>query len=116
MAKLTKEQARRRRHRRVRGKVSGTAQRPRLAVYRSNRDIYVQVIDDLQGHTLCAADSRGVQETGDKCARAKAVGLLIADRAKAAGVESVVFDRGGYLYHGRVAALADGAREGGLTF
>ncbi len=116
MAKLTKEQARKRRHRRVRGKVSGTAERPRLAVHRSNRDIYVQVIDDLKGHTLCAADSRAVTTAGDKCARAKAVGLVIAERAKAAGVETVVFDRGGYLYHGRVAALAEGAREGGLTF
>jgi large subunit ribosomal protein L18 len=116
MAKLTVQEARRRRHRRVRGKISGTTDRPRLAVYRSNRDIYCQVIDDAKGHTLCSADSRGVSADGDKRARAKAVGLAIADRAKAAGVTTVVFDRGGYLYHGRVAALAEGAREGGLAF
>jgi large subunit ribosomal protein L18 len=114
MAKITKEQARRRRHARVRAKVVGTEARPRLAVYRSNRATYVQVIDDARGHTLFAADSRS--STGDKTAAARAVGKAIAERAKAAGIEQVVFDRGGYLYHGRVAALADGAREGGLTF
>ncbi len=115
MAKLTKEQARVRRHARVRAKVAGTPERPRLAVYRSNAEIYVQLIDDVQGHTLAAADSRTVVD-GDKTAKAKAVGALIAERAKAAGVESVVFDRGGYIYHGRVKAVADGAREGGLSF
>jgi large subunit ribosomal protein L18 len=114
MAKITKEQARQRRHARVRAKVAGTDARPRLAVYRSNRTTYAQVIDDAQGHTLLAADSRGT--SGDKKAAAKAVGKAIAERAKAAGIEEVVFDRGGYLYHGRVAALAEGAREGGLTF
>ncbi len=112
---MTLEQARQRRHRRVRGKITGTAERPRLAVYRSNIDVYVQVIDDVKGHTLAAADSRTVK-SGDKSAKAKATGLIIAERAKAAGVSSVVFDRGGFLYHGRVKALAEGAREGGLEF
>jgi large subunit ribosomal protein L18 len=116
MSKLTKEQARRRRHARVRAKVRGTTERPRLAVYRSNRTIYVQVIDDANGTTLCAADSRTTASEGDKSAQAKAVGKLIAERAKAAGIETVVFDRGGFLYHGRVKALAEGAREGGLSF
>jgi large subunit ribosomal protein L18 len=116
MAKQTKEQARRRRHARVRGKVVGTSDRPRLAVYRSNRVIYAQVIDDTAGHTLVAADSRAAPADGDKTAAARAVGRMLAERSKAAGIETVVFDRGGYLYHGRVKALADGAREGGLSF
>jgi large subunit ribosomal protein L18 len=116
MSKLTKEQARRRRHARVRAKVRGTTERPRLAVYRSNRTIYVQVIDDANGTTLCSADSRATAADGDKSAQAKAVGKLIAERAKAAGIETVVFDRGGFLYHGRVKSLAEGAREGGLSF
>ena len=95
----------------------GTTERPRLAVFRSNRTIYVQLIDDVQGTTLCSADSRtAAGDAGDKSAQAKAVGKLIAERAKAAGVETVVFDRGGFLYHGRVKALAEGAREGGLNF
>ncbi len=115
MSKITPKEARDRRHRRVRGKITGTAERPRLAVFRSNSDVYVQVIDDVKGHTLAAADSRAVKD-GDKSAKAKATGVLIAERAKAAGVSSVVFDRGGYLYHGRVKALAEGAREGGLQF
>ncbi|MCX6392725.1 MAG: 50S ribosomal protein L18 [Thermoleophilia bacterium] len=115
MSKLTPKEARDRRHRRVRGKITGTAERPRLAVFRSNSDVYVQVIDDVKGHTLAAADSRAVKD-GDKSAKAKATGVLIAERAKAAGVSNVVFDRGGYLYHGRVKALAEGAREGGLEF
>lgn len=115
MSKITPVEARKRRHRRVRGTITGTAERPRLAVFRSNSDIYAQVIDDVQGHTLAAADSRAVKD-GDKTAKAKATGLLLAERAKAAGVSSVVFDRGGFLYHGRVKALADGAREGGLQF
>ena len=93
----------------------GTAARPRLAVFRSNRDVYAQLIDDEAGHTLAAADSRGV-DGGDKTAKAHATGMLIAERAKAAGIGNVVFDRGGFLYHGRVKALADGAREGGLEF
>jgi large subunit ribosomal protein L18 len=116
MSKLTKEQARRRRHARVRAKVRGTTERPRLAVYRSNRTIYVQVIDDANGTTLASADSRATAGDGDKSAQAKAVGKLIAERAKAAGIETVVFDRGGFLYHGRVKSLAEGAREGGLSF
>ncbi len=115
MAQLTKEAARRRRHTRVRGKVSGTTDRPRLAVYRSNASIYAQVIDDERGHTVAAADSRGIGD-GDKTAQARAAGRLVAERAQAVGVTTVVFDRGGYLYHGRVKALAEGAREGGLQF
>ena len=115
MARITKRDARLRRHRRVRGKVAGTAARPRLAVFRSNAAIYAQIIDDEHGHTLAAADSRSVAE-GDKSARAKEAGKLLAERAKAKGVSKVAFDRGGYLYHGRIKALADGARSGGLEF
>lgn len=102
-----------RRHRRVRKKVVGTAERPRLAVYRSNRHIYAQLIDDRLASTLAAASDREVTG-GTKTQRAKAVGQLIAARAKDAGVDRVVFDRGGRRYHGRVAALAEGAREEGL--
>jgi large subunit ribosomal protein L18 len=115
MAVKTKAEMRARRRRRVRGKVSGTTERPRLAIYRSNTTIYAQVVDDVAGHTLAAADSRG-GKSGDKTEQAKQVGLEIAARAKAAGIDRVVFDRGGYLYHGRVASLAAGAREGGLEF
>ena len=115
MSKMTPVQARQRRHRRVRGTITGTAARPRLAVFRSNSDIYVQVIDDVTATTLAAADSRTFKD-GDKSAKAKATGALIAERAKAAGISNVVFDRGGFLYHGRVKALAEGAREGGLEF
>ncbi len=111
--------ARTRRHARLRKKVAGSAQRPRLVVNRSARHIVVQLIDDLAGHTLASAstlesDVRALD--GDKKARAIKVGELIAERARAAGVTSVVFDRGGYNYHGRIAALADAAREGGLEF
>ena len=102
-----------RRHARVRKKVSGTADRPRLAVYRSNRHIYAQLVDDGAARTLLSASDTGLSD-GDKSARAKQVGQTLADRAKAAGVDRVVFDRGGRLFHGRVKALADGAREGGL--
>jgi large subunit ribosomal protein L18 len=110
-------EARRRRHRRIRGKVSGTAERPRLAVARSNMRIYAQLIDDDRGHTLAAAGSHEAALRGlPKGAAAAEVGKLLAERARAAGVEQVVFDRGGYRYHGRVQALADGAREGGLSF
>ena len=117
MSVQTKEQARQRRHRRVRAKVSGSAERPRLAVYRSNAHIYAQLIDDATGRTLAAASSGEKQVAGTARADSPAaVGKLIAERAKAAGIETVVFDRGGYLYHGRVKALADAAREGGLTF
>jgi large subunit ribosomal protein L18 len=108
-----------RRHVRVRKKVSGTPARPRLLVVRSSRHIYAQVIDDLAGRTLVSASTLDVSlrgSDGDKTGHAKAVGKLIAERARAAGVEAVVFDRGGRTYHGRVAALADAAREGGLNF
>jgi large subunit ribosomal protein L18 len=107
------------RHARLRKKVRGTAERPRLAVKRSSRHIVVQLIDDLAGRTLASASSleTDVRELdGDKKARAAAVGKLVADRAREAGVTAVVFDRGGYDYHGRIAALADAAREGGLEF
>ena len=109
----TKRDARLRRHTRVRRKVAGSAARPRLAVFRSNRHIYVQLIDDQRAVTLASASDAEVT-ADDKTARAKAVGELIAGRAKEAGIEAAVFDRGGRLYHGRVAALAEGAREGGL--
>ena len=117
MTVKTKEATRLRRRRRVRAKVRGTAERPRIAVFRSNRGIAAQLIDDDAGRTLAAVnwieaplrDLKGSEQ-------AKKVGELLAERAKAAGVESAVFDRGGYQYHGRVQALADGAREGGLSF
>ena len=108
-----KRRARLRRHRRVRKNVSGTEDRPRLAVYRSNRHIYAQLVDDLTARTMAAASDLDSAQ-GDKTARAKEVGKAIAERAKAAGVERVVFDRGGRLYHGRVRAVAEGAREAGL--
>jgi large subunit ribosomal protein L18 len=109
-----RRQARLRRHTRVRKKIAGNADRPRLAVFRSNRHIYAQLIDDRRAATIAQASDREVDASGDKTARAKAVGTLLADRAKSAGVQQVVFDRGGHLFHGRVAALAEGAREGGL--
>lgn len=108
-----------RRHLRVRKKIRGTAARPRLVVTRSTRHIFAQVIDDTVGHTLVSASSldAGIRgDEGDKTTKARKVGLLLAQRAKEAGIATVVFDRGGYRYHGRVAALADGAREGGLEF
>lgn len=109
---------RKRRHVRVRKKVSGTATRPRLVVFRSARHIEVQVIDDTAGRTLAAASTMeaGVRGSGDKTERAGKVGGLVAERARAAGIEQVVFDRGGNRYHGRVAAVAQAARDGGLTF
>ena len=113
-----KTRARVRRHLRVRKKVSGDAMRPRLVVNRSAKHIFVQVVDDTVGRTLAAAstlDESVRSAEGDKTARAKLVGALIAERARDAGISAVVFDRGGYQYHGRVAALADGARESGLT-
>jgi large subunit ribosomal protein L18 len=108
-----------RRHARLRKKIEGTAETPRMVVHRSSRHIHVQLVNDLNGTTLAAASSieadvRGVE--GDKKAHCKRVGQLIAERAKAAGIESIVFDRGGYTYGGRLAALADAAREGGLKF
>ena len=116
---LERRRARVRRHARLRKKVSGTAQRPRLVVTRSARHIVAQLVDDVAGHTLAAASSLEADVRamdGDKKARAAKVGELVAARAREAGVTAVVFDRGGYLYHGRVAALADAAREGGLKF
>jgi large subunit ribosomal protein L18 len=110
----TRRVARVRRHSRVRKKVAGTAERPRLAVYRSNRHIYVQLIDDRAAATLAAASDTEVEVSKGKTDSAKEVGKLIADRAKGAGIDRVVFDRGGRRYHGRVAAVAEGAREGGL--
>jgi large subunit ribosomal protein L18 len=110
----TRRIARVRRHSRVRKKVAGTAERPRLAVYRSNRHIYVQLIDDRAAATLAAASDAEIENLKGKTDRAKEVGKLIADRAKGAGIDQVVFDRGGRRYHGRVAAVAEGAREGGL--
>ena len=119
MAVKTKTQARTRRHLRLRKKVVGTEQRPRLVVTRSARHVFVQVVDDTKGRTVASAstletDLRAFD--GDKTAKARKVGELVAERAKANGVESVVFDRAGNKYHGRVAALADGARDAGLTF
>jgi large subunit ribosomal protein L18 len=117
MTVLTKPQARLRRHKRVRGKVSGTAERPRLVVTRSNRGIVAQLVDDTNGRTLASASWLQVKSfKGNKSAQAAEVGKLLAQKAKAANIGSAVFDRGGYLYHGRVKALADAAREGGLTF
>jgi large subunit ribosomal protein L18 len=113
MAKHERAAARERRHARVRKKIAGDVTRPRLAVYRSNRFIYAQLIDDVAARTLAQASDREVIGD-DKISRAKATGELLASRAKQAGIERAVFDRGGRLYHGRVAALADGAREGGL--
>ena len=104
------------RHRRVRKKVIGTADRPRLAVYRSNRHIYAQVIDDFAGTTLAAASTLAASASGEPTEQAKTVGKKIAEAAKAAGVTQVTFDRGGFMYHGRVQAVAEGAREGGLEF
>ena len=107
-----------RRHKRVRAKISGTPERPRLNVFRSASNIYAQIIDDVTGKTLVAANSleKGFACEGTKTDAAKQVGLMVAERAKAKGNEVVVFDRGGYVYHGRVQALAEGAREGGLQF
>jgi large subunit ribosomal protein L18 len=115
---LTVLEARKRRHRRVRGKVQGTAERPRLVVSRSNRGISAQLVDDLSGRTLAGASWLALKDSfkGDKSAQAAEVGKLLAKNAGAAGIETCVFDRAGYLFHGRVKALADGAREGGLRF
>jgi large subunit ribosomal protein L18 len=121
MAKLTSREARQRRHRRVRQRISGTAERPRLSVFRSLTHIYAQVIDDIAGRTLLAcstvdAEVKGQLDDKKKSADAEVVGRTLAARAKEMGITSVVFDRGGYLYHGRVKALADAARAGGLQF
>jgi large subunit ribosomal protein L18 len=117
MAQLTVRQARERRHRRVRSRVRGTAERPRLVVFRSNKGIEAQLVDDVKGKTLAAASWIGLPKSfkGSKTEQAADVGRLLAANARKAGVKNVVFDRGGYLYHGRVKALADGARKGGLV-
>ena len=106
------------RHKRVRSKIAGTPERPRLNVFRSETNIYAQIIDDVAGKTLVSASSleKGFEGKGSNCEAAKKVGQTVAERAKAAGISTVVFDRGGYVYHGRVAALAEGAREVGLEF
>ncbi len=119
--KIDKNAIRQKRHTRVRGKISGTAERPRLSVYRSTNHIYAQLIDDVKGVTLCAAstmekDLKSKTAKMSKTDAAKAVGKAVAEKAKALGVEKVVFDRGGYIYTGRVQAVADGAREAGLNF
>ena len=120
LTKVSKNQIRRRVHDRIRKKVLGTSERPRLNVYRSLNNIYVQVIDDLKGETIVAASTavgkKGERVAGGNVAAAKNIGKKIAEMAKAKGINKVVFDRGGYIYHGRVKALADAAREAGLKF
>jgi large subunit ribosomal protein L18 len=117
MTVTTNRQRRQRRRYRVRSKISGTAERPRLSVYRSNKGVFAQLIDDVDGKTLAAANwTEPELRELDKTEQAKKAGELLAERAKKAGVESCVFDRSGYRYHGRVKALAEGAREGGLEF
>ena len=118
MAKESRNDRRVKRHERVRKNLYGTPEKPRLCVYRSNKNISAQIIDDVNGVTLASASSldKAIEGYGGNVAAATAVGKLVAERAKAKGIENVVFDRGGYLYHGRVQALAEGAREGGLKF
>ncbi len=113
--KLSKENKRQRIHMRIRKRLKGTADRPRLAVYRSNKDIYCQLVDDINGVTIASTSSKEIKD-GNKSEQATNVGKHIADMAKQSKIEAVVFDRGGYLYHGRVKALSDGARENGLKF
>lgn len=113
---LNKLEKRNRIKRRVRGKISGSAELPRLSVYKSNKEIYAQLIDDKEGKTLASASSRGLNAKGTKVEISAEVGKALAEKAKAVGIENVVFDRNGFVYHGRVKALADGAREGGLKF
>jgi large subunit ribosomal protein L18 len=116
--KIEKNTIRKRIHKRIRRKLAGSTQRPRLAVFRSTAHIYAQVIDDAKGQTLVSASSvdKGAKTNGGNVAAAKAIGKLVAERAREKGIKSVVFDRGGYLYHGRIKALADAAREAGLEF
>lgn len=117
ISKPDKNKTRQRRHARVRGKISGTSERPRLNVFRSNKNIYAQLIDDVAGVTLASASALDKEISGgNKTEQAQAVGKLVAERASEKGIKKVVFDRGGYLYHGRVAALAEAARENGLEF
>ncbi len=115
---FSKEARRKKIKSRIRGKISGTAERPRLAIYRSNKELYCQLINDEAGTTIAAASTRDKDftRTGNKCDQSKAVGQSIARKAAEKGVSTVVFDRGGYLYHGRIKAIAEGAREGGLKF
>ena len=115
---VTKESRRLKIRRRIRSKISGTAERPRMSIYRSNAEVYVQLIDDVNGVTILSASTRDkdFSRTGSKVEQAKAIGTDIAKKAIAKGLTTVVFDRGGYLYHGRVQSLAEGAREGGLKF
>ena len=113
---LSKLEKRNRIKRRVRGKISGSSELPRLSVYKSNKEIYAQLIDDKDGKTLASASSRTLKAKGNKVEISAEVGKAIAEKAKAAGIENIVFDRNGFVYHGRVKALADGAREGGLKF
>ena len=113
---ISKVQSRKRIQQRIRKKISGTPSMPRLAVFRSNKSIYCQLIDDVNGVTLASASSKDVSGDGSKSEVSKRVGALIAERAKTVGVDAIKFDRGGYLYHGRVKSLADGAREAGLNF
>ena len=118
VSKINKNAMRLKRHVRVRGKISGTPERPRLNVFRSNANIYAQLIDDVNGVTLVSANTLEKEFEGatGNCEAAKKVGAALAERAKAKGIEEVIFDRGGYIFHGRVAALAEGARESGLKF
>mgnify|MGYP001027830678 CR=1 FL=1 len=118
VSKKDKNAQRLKRHARVRGEISGTTERPRLAVYRSNANIYAQIIDDVKGVTLCSASTveKDFEGIGSNKEAAKKVGKKIAEKALAGGITEVVFDRGGYIYHGRVSELAEGAREGGLNF
>ena len=117
ISKPDKNKLRLKRHRRIRGKISGTAERPRLSIFRSNKNIYAQLIDDVAGVTLASASTLDKEVSkGTKTEQAVVVGKLVAERAVAKGISEVVFDRGGYLYHGRVKALADSARENGLKF
>ena len=114
--KMTIKERQARIHKRVRRKINGTAERPRMNIFRSNKSIYVQLIDDVAEVTLAAASTKEAVGAGTKIDQSKAVGQLIAEKAKSAGIAKVIFDRGGYLYHGRVKAVADGAREAGLDF
>lgn len=118
MKTLNRNEVRKRIHRRIRKKVSGTGARPRLAVHYTNKNIYAQVIDDIAGTTLCSASSldKEIESTGSNVATAEKVGALLARRAKEANISDVVFDRGGHLYHGKIKALAEAARQGGLAF
>ena len=115
---IDSKKSRIKRRKRIRAKISGTAACPRLSVFRSSKHIYAQLIDDVEGKTLCSSSTmdKGFEGFGGNAEAAKKVGLALADKAKAAGIVDVVFDRSGYVYHGRVAALAEGAREGGLNF